>query len=98
MTYLFIVFIYTIIDSVMGQGEGLQVTFDSTNQDGSVNPYFLLLLFWIVAFTWPVIRWVYSTFIERAVNQVKERVESIAHQLSERISAAGRKMSEQVKS
>ena len=91
---LYILLLALLVDNVTCQFE---VTFDVTLSDGSTNPYFLLLLFWLVAFLWPIIRWIYSTFIERAVNQVKERVESIAHQISEKISAAGRKLSEQIK-
>ena len=84
-----------LINAVNGQ---LVVSFDVYDISGAVNPYFLILLFWIVVLSWPICRWLYSTFIERAVNSVKERVESIAHQLSERMSAAGRKLSEQMKS
>ena len=91
---LILILIASLLDNVTCQFE---VTFDVTLSDGSTNPYFLLLLFWLVAFSWPIMRWIYSTFIERAVNQVKERVESIAHQISEKISAAGRKFSEQIK-
>ena len=83
-----------IINKVNAQFE---VTFDVYDSTGAVNPYFLILLFWLIVLLWPVVRWIYSTFIERAVNKVKERVESIAQQLSEKISAAGRKLSEQMK-
>jgi hypothetical protein len=93
--FMYIIFmLLSLLDIVKGQFE---VTFDVTLPDGSTNPYFLLLIFWIVAFMWPILRWIYSSFIERAVNQVKERVENIAHQISEKISAAGRKLSEQIK-
>ena len=91
---LYILLLALLVDNVTCQ---LEVTFDVTLSDGSTNPYFLLLLFWAVAFSWPILRWIYSTFIERAVNQVKEKVESIAHQISEKISAAGRKLSETAK-
>ena len=92
--YIIFILLSLLLDIVKGQ---FDVTFDVTLSDGSTNPYFLLLIFWIVAFTWPILRWIYSSFIERAVNQVKQRVESIAHQLSEKISAAGRKVSETMK-
>jgi len=87
-------FISVLLDAVNGQ---LVVTFDVYDSTGAVNPFFLILLFWVVVLLWPVCRWIYSTFIERALNNVKERVENIAHQISERMSAAGRKLSEQMK-
>ena len=94
---IIILFISILIELVEAQQGGIVVTLDVVDSTGAVNPYFLILLFWLIVLFWPVLRWVYSTFIERAVNRVKERVESIAHQLSERISAAGRKLSESVK-
>ena len=97
--YLIIIIIYIsiLIELADAQQGSIVVTFDVVDSTGAVNPYFLILLFWLIVLFWPVGRWLYSTFIERAVNRVKERVESIAHQLSERISAAGRKLSESVK-
>ena len=98
--YLIIIIIYIsiLIELADAQQDSIVVTFDVVDSTGAVNPYFLILLFWLIVLFWPVVRWIYSTFIERAVNCVKERVESIAHQLSERISAAGRRLSESIKS
>ena len=89
-----ILLLSVLLDVVNGQ---MEVTFDVYDSTGAVNPYFLILLFWLVVLLWPICRWIYSTFIERAVNSVKQRVENIAHQISERMSAAGRKLSEQMK-
>ena len=95
---IIILSISILIELAEAQQGGIVVTFDVVDSTGAVNPYFLIILFWIIVLFWPILRWLYSTFIERAVNRVKERVESIAHQLSERISAAGRKLSETIKS
>ena len=95
---IIVVILISQLDLVNAQQGQLSVTLSLYDSTGSVNPYFLIMLFWLVAMLWPALRWIYSTFIERAVNRVKERVESMAHQLSERISAAGRKLSETIKS
>ena len=95
---IIILFISILIELAEAQQGSIVVTFDVVDSTGAVNPYFLILLFWLIVLFWPVVRWVYSTFIERAVNRVKERVESIAHQMSERISAVGRRLSESIKS
>lgn len=74
-----------------------EIVFEINTDPATGLIYFLLVFFFAVGFTVPIIKYLYVFYIGRFVEKAQKRLGEISDRISERMSDAGRKVSEQMK-
>ena len=60
--------------------------------------YLLLVLFFLINFLTPVLKWIYLNYLERLVDSANKQVAKISKRISDRLSDVGRKASQSIRS
>ncbi len=60
--------------------------------------YLLLILFFLINFLTPIMKWIYLNYLERLVDSANKQVAKISKRISDRLSDVGRKTSQSIRS
>ena len=85
--FRFVLFV-TLIQQACAQEEPPEASFPIT---------FLLLLFFLLNYVTPIMRWFYSNYLEELVEKATKEMEKASKRMSDRVSDASRKASQSIR-
>lgn len=90
---IYAVLLACVLSSVSAQGSDVKVTVNL----GEGLIYFLVILFFLLSYCTPIIRWLYVTYLAQLVEKATKEITKASKRFTERMSDANRRITQRLR-